>query len=140
MKRTATAVWNGSGKDGKGMLSTQTGTLKNTQYSFTSRFENGTGTNPEELIAAAHAGCFNMAFAFMLGGEGFSPDEINTTATLSMENKDNAWTVTAINLDVKAKIKEIDATKFQQIADNAKKNCPVSRLLNTNITMVATLL
>jgi osmotically inducible protein OsmC len=140
MKRTATAQWTGSGKDGKGLLSTQTGTLSNTQYSFTSRFENGTGTNPEELIAAAHAGCFNMAFAFMLGDSGFSPDEINTTATLSMENQAGAWTVTSINLDVKAKVKEIDQTKFKQIADNAKKNCPISRLLNTNITMTATLL
>jgi len=140
MKRTATAVWTGSGKEGKGVLSTQTGTLNKTQYSFTSRFENGTGTNPEELIAAAHAGCFNMALAFMLGGEGFSPDEINTTATLSLDNKESVWTVTAINLDVKAKIKEIDSAKFQQIADNAKKNCPISRLLNTNITMTANLL
>ncbi len=140
MKRTATAKWTGSGKDGKGLLSTQTGTLSNTQYSFTSRFENGAGTNPEELIAAAHAGCFNMAFAFMLGDAGFSPDEINTTATINLENKDGAWTVTSINLDAKAKIKEIDQTKFQQIAGNAKKNCPVSRLLNTNITMTATLL
>lgn len=140
MKRTATAKWTGSGKDGKGLLSTQTGTLSNTQYSFTSRFENGTGTNPEELIAAAHAGCFNMAFAFMLGDGGFSPDEINTTATLSIENQAGAWTVTSINLDVKAKVKEIDQTKFKQIADNAKKNCPISRLLNTNITMTATLL
>ncbi len=140
MKRTATAKWTGSGKDGKGLLSTQTGTLSNTQYSFTSRFENGAGTNPEELIAAAHAGCFNMAFAFMLGDSGFSPDEINTTATLSIENQAGAWTVTSINLDVKAKVKEIDQTKFKQIADNAKKNCPISRLLNTNITMTATLL
>jgi osmotically inducible protein OsmC len=139
MKRTATAVWTGSGKEGKGVLTTPTGTLNKTQYSFTSRFESGTGTNPEELIAAAHAGCFNMAFAFMLGGEGFSPDEINTTATLNMENKDSAWTVTGIDLDVKAKIKEINNTKFQEIANNAKKNCPISRLLNTNITMTASL-
>ncbi len=140
MKRTATALWTGSGKEGKGLLTTQTGVLNKTQYSFTSRFENGIGTNPEELVAAAHAGCFNMALAFMLGGEGFAPDEINTTATLNMENKDSAWTVTAINLDVKAKIKEISSTKFQEIADNAKKNCPISRLLNTKITMTAELL
>jgi osmotically inducible protein OsmC len=139
MKRTATAVWTGSGKEGKGVLTTQTGTLNKTQYSFTSRFENGTGTNPEELVAAAHAGCFNMALAFMLNGEGFSPNELNTTATLNMENNGGTWTVTGINLDVKAKVKEINNTKFQEIANNAKKNCPISRLFNTNITMTASL-
>ena len=140
MKRTATAVWNGSGKEGKGTLSTQSGVLNSTQYSFTSRFENGIGTNPEELIAAAHAGCFTMALSFMLGGEGFQPDELNTTATLNLENQDNAWKVTGIHLEVKAKIKEISPKKFQEVADNAKKNCPISRLLNTNITMTANLL
>jgi osmotically inducible protein OsmC len=139
MKRTATAVWNGSGKEGKGTLTTQSKTLNNTQYSFTSRFESGTGTNPEELIAAAHAGCFNMAFSFMLGGEGFEPKSINTIATLTMENKGTSWTVTAIHLDVNAKIPEITAATFSKIAENAKANCPISRLLNASITMNAKL-
>ncbi len=139
MKRTATAIWNGSGKTGKGYLSTQTGTLNNTQYSFTSRFEQGIGTNPEELIAAAHAGCFNMALSFMLGAEGFEPKNIETKATLTMENTNNAWSVTSIHLDVKANIPEINKETFNTIVNNAKANCPVSRLLNTNISMNAEL-
>lgn len=139
MKRTAIANWTGSGKDGKGTLTTQSKTLNNTQYSFTSRFENGTGTNPEELIAAAHAGCFTMALSFMLGGAGFEPNYINTTATVNLEQKDNSWTVTNINLDVKANVKEIDETTFNNIANNAKTNCPISRMFNTAITMNAKL-
>ncbi|MEI6093365.1 MAG: OsmC family protein [bacterium] len=139
MKRTATANWTGSGKEGKGSLTTQSKTLSNTQYSFTSRFENGTGTNPEELIAAAHAGCYTMALSFMLGGAGFEPNYINTTATINMEQKDNSWTVTNINLDVTANVKEIDATTFNNIANNAKTNCPISRMFNTAITMNAKL-
>lgn len=139
MKRTAIANWTGSGKDGKGTLTTQSKTLNNTQYSFTSRFENGTGTNPEELIAAAHAGCFTMALSFMLGGAGFEPNYINTTATVNLEQKDNSWTVTNINLDVKANVKEIDETTFNNIANNAKTNCPISRMFNTVITMNAKL-
>ena len=139
MKRTASAAWTGSGKDGKGTLTTQSKTLNNTQYSFTSRCENGTGTNPEELIAAAHAGCFTMALSFMLGGAGYEPKTLDTTATITLEQKDNSWTVTQIHLDVTAKISEIDATTFNNIANNAKINCPVSRLFNTAITMNAKL-
>lgn len=135
MKRTATAVWNGPGKTGNGYLSTQSGILNKTQYSFNSRFESGTGTNPEELIASAHAGCFTMAFSFMLGGAGFEPEKITTNAELTMDFKDNTWTVTNINLNVLAKVPGIDQKTFIETAENAKKNCPISRLLSTNITM-----
>ena len=139
MKRKASAVWQGSLKTGKGHLSTESKTLSQTPYSFTSRFENGTGTNPEELIAAAHAGCFSMALSAMLGSAGFTPDNIATNATLSLENLQNAWTVTGIHLDVTANIPNIDETTFTSIANNAKANCPISRLLNTNISMDAKL-
>lgn len=139
MIRTATAVWNGSGKTGKGYLTTQSTTLNNTQYSFNSRFESGAGTNPEELIASAHAGCFAMAFSFMLGGAGFEPEKITTNAELTLDFKDNTWTVTNINLNVVAKVPGIDNKTFMETAENAKKNCPISRLLNTNITMSAKL-
>jgi osmotically inducible protein OsmC len=139
MKRIGTAVWNGSGKDGKGSLTTQSGTLHNTPYSFNMRFGDGAGTNPEELIAAAHAGCFNMALAFMLGAEGFTPEELNTTATVTMENDGSGWSVTRVNLDLKAKIPNINADQFQQITEHAKAGCPISRLLNTVIMLDASL-
>lgn len=139
MKRTAEAVWRGGGKDGKGQLSTQSGVLKNSQYSFSTRFENGTGTNPEELIGAAHAGCYSMALAFALNEAGFTADEIKTTATVNLENKDGNWTVSEVQLSLNARVPRIDQNKFTEIAENAKANCPISRLLNTKITLKANL-
>ncbi|MDB6113595.1 MAG: OsmC family peroxiredoxin [Lacunisphaera sp.] len=140
MKRSATAVWHGSLKEGKGSLTAPGGALKNTEYSFGSRFASGAGTNPEELIAAAHAGCFAMALSAALGEAGFTPDELNATAEVSLDNvPPKGWTVTASNLVVTAKIPKIDAAKFQEIAAGAKANCPISRLLNANITLSAKL-
>ena len=135
MKRKATAVWKGSGKDGNGHLTTQSSTLKQTQYSFKSRFEEGTGTNPEELIAAAHAGCFSMKLSFVLGEAGFKPDEINTECAVTIDN----GTITQSELVLKAKVPGISKEKFQECADEAKKNCPVSKVLNANITLQANL-
>ena len=135
MKRTATAVWNGSGKDGKGNLTTQSTTLKNTQYSYKSRFEEGVGTNPEELIAAAHSGCFAMKLSFVLGGAGFTPDSLEVTSTVTLDN----GVITSSHLDLKAKIPGISAEKFQECADDAKANCPVSKALNMEITLDAAL-
>ena len=140
MKRTATAVWNGSLKEGSGSLTAPGGALNNTQYSFASRFATGPGTNPEELIAAAHAGCFAMAFSAALGEAGFKPERIEATAEVSLDNvPPKGWTVTASHLVMNAKIPGIDAAKFDEIAAKAKANCPISRLLNANITLAATL-
>lgn len=139
MQRTASAHWSGGLKDGKGTVSTQSGTLNQTQYSFATRFENGVGTNPEELIAAAHAGCFTMALSAQLGEAGMTAQSIDTKATLTLEKTDAGFTITAIHLAVSAKIPGADQAKFDQAAQNAKKGCPVSRVLNTNITMEATL-
>ncbi|MES2766177.1 MAG: OsmC family protein [Bacteroidota bacterium] len=139
MKRTASAVWNG-GKAGNGIVSAPGGALKDTQYSIASRFENGAGTNPEELIAAAHAGCFSMALSLMLEGEGFPSENIKTTATLDLDKVGDGWTISGIHLDTTAKIAGIDDTKFQEIAEKAKAGCPVSRALaSVNITMTAKL-
>jgi osmotically inducible protein OsmC len=139
MKRTASAVWQGGLKDGKGTVSTESGVLSEAQYSFTTRFENGRGTNPEELIAAAHAGCFSMALSAELGKAEIRPESIRTTASLTMERLDAGWTVTAIHLDVTARIPGGDKTKFDAAANGAKAGCPISRLLNTKITMEARL-
>ncbi|MGH9601448.1 MAG: OsmC family protein [Terriglobales bacterium] len=139
MQRTASAVWKGGLKDGKGTVSGPSGALNNTPYSFSTRFENQPGTNPEELIAAAHAGCFSMALSGQLGGAGMTAESINTKATLTMEKLEAGWTVTAIHLDVIAKIPGGDKAKFEQAATNAKNGCPISRLLNTKITMDANL-
>ncbi len=139
MQRTASAHWAGGLKDGKGTVSTQSGVLNQTPYSFSTRFENGTGTNPEELIAAAHAGCFSMALSAQLGEAGMKADSIDTKATLTLEKTDAGFTITAIHLDVKVKIPGADQAKFDTAAQNAKKGCPVSRVLNTNITMDAQL-
>jgi osmotically inducible protein OsmC len=139
MKRTASAVWEGGLKDGKGRMSTDTGVLSNAQYSFGTRFENGIGTNPEELIGAAHAGCFSMAFSGQLGNAGMTPTSINTTATVTLEKLDAGWTITNVHLDVQAKVPGADPAKFQEAAENAKKGCPISRLLNTKVTMDAKL-
>ena len=139
MQRTATAQWKGGLKDGKGFLSTASGVLSQTQYSFSTRFENGVGTNPEELVAAAHAGCFSMALSAQLGTAGMTPQTIDTKATLTLEKTDAGFTITAIHLDVKAKIPGGDRAAFAKAADEAKRNCPISRLLNTKITMQASL-
>ena len=135
MKRTATALWNGDLKSGKGTLSAPGGALSNTPYSFTSRFENGLGTNPEELIAAAHAGCFTMALSAFLGKAGFTPQELSTKATLTMEQVAGNWTITTIHLDLTGRVPGIDAAKFEEIAKDAKANCPVSRVLKAEITL-----
>jgi lipoyl-dependent peroxiredoxin len=137
MIRTASAHWAGGLKDGKGTVSTASGVLSETQYSFATRFENGVGTNPEELIAAAHAGCFSMALSGQLGAAGMTAESIDTKAALTMEKTEAGFTITAIHLDVTVKIPGADADKFNEAAQNAKKGCPVSRVLNTNITMDA---
>ena len=140
MQRTATAHWTGGLKDGKGTVSTQSGVLNQTQYSFSTRFENGAGTNPEELIAAAHAGCFSMALSGQLAETGMRAESIDTKATLTMEKTDAGFTITTVHLDVSVKIPGGDQAKFDQAAQNAKKGCPVSRVLNANITVDAKLI
>ncbi len=139
MKRTASARWTGGLKDGQGTVSTESGVLSNQRYSFSTRFESEKGTNPEELIAAAHAGCFSMALSGQLGNAGMTAESIDTKALLTMEKLDAGWTVTAIHLDVTAKIPGADTAKFQTAAENAKKGCPISRLLRAEITMEAKL-
>ena len=135
MKRTATAVWNGSGKDGSGNLTTQSTTLNKTQYSFKSRFEQGVGTNPEELVAAAHAGCFAMKLSFVLQAAGLTADSLEATATVSLDD----GAITSSNIVLNAKIPGIDAAKFKEYAEDAKANCPISKLLNTSISLEANL-
>ena len=139
MKRTASAAWNGDLKQGKGTLTTQSGVLKDTAYSFSTRFENGIGTNPEELIAAAHAGCFTMATAAALGRAGFTPDTLATNASLTFEQVSGNWTITTVDLQMTARVPGIDAKKFQEVAADAKANCPVSRVLNAKINLDARL-
>ena len=139
MKRKASAVWQGGLKDGKGTISTDSGVLSNTQYSFSTRFEMGIGTNPEELIAAAHAGCFSMALSGQLGNAGLVPENINTTATVTLEKTEAGFTVTEVHLDVTAEIPGASQESFETAANNAKTGCPISRLLNTKITMEAKL-
>jgi lipoyl-dependent peroxiredoxin len=140
MDRSASAVWQGSLKEGKGTISTQSGTLKDTQYSFAARFAEGVGTNPEELIAAAHAGCFTMAFSGQLTQAGFTADKIETTAKLTLDMHDKP-TITKIHLTMSAKVPNIDKAKFDELAKNAEVGCPVSRLLKAaEITLDATLL
>jgi len=139
IKRKASAVWKGGLKDGKGAISTASGVLKDTQYSFGTRFEEGVGTNPEELIAAAHAGCFSMALSAQLGNAGMTAESIQTTATITMEKTDAGFTVTSSHLDVVAKIPGADKAKFEAAANDAKQGCPISRLLNAKITMEAKL-
>ena len=135
MKRTATAVWNGSGKEGSGHLTTQSTTLNNTQYSYKSRFEQGVGTNPEELIAAAHSGCFAMALSFELQKGGFVADELNVTAEITLDN----GSITTSHLILKAKIPNISKEQFEEAAGNAKAGCPVSKLLKAEISLDASL-
>lgn len=135
MKRHATAIWNGSGKEGHGTLTTQSTTLNKTQYSFNSRFAEGVGTNPEELIAAAHAGCFTMKLSFVLGEAGFTPDSLETTAHITLDN----GVITTSHLVLKAKVPGISKEQFDTCAADAKANCPVSKLLNAEVTMEAEL-
>ena len=139
MQRKASAIWKGGLKDGKGSVSSASGVLTNTPYSFSTRFENTPGTNPEELIAAAHAGCFSMALSAQLGGANVTPSSIETSATLTMEKLEAGWTITAVHLDVVGRVPGADAAAFQKAAENAKAGCPVSKVLNAKITMNAKL-
>ena len=140
MDRSASAVWHGGLKDGQGKISTQSGVLKDTQYSFSTRFENGVGTNPEELIAAAHAGCFTMALSGQLTSAEFPPESLETTAVVTMEKTDDGPTITKIHLTTKATVPGIDKAKFDELAGKAKVGCPISRLLKAaEITLDASL-
>lgn len=139
MKRQGSAQWQGGLKDGKGTVSTESGVLNHTQYSFTTRFENGQGTNPEELIAAAHAGCFSMAFSAQLEKEGLKAESIKTTATVSLEKSEGGFSIPAIHLEVTAKVPHAEQAVFNKIANDAKEGCPVSKLMKAKITMDATL-
>ncbi len=139
MKRTASAVWNGDLKAGKGTLSTQGGVLEKTPYSFSTRFEHGEGTNPEELIAAAHAGCFTMQLSAFLAKAGFTAEELTTHAAVSFEQVNGDWTITKVDLDLTGRVPGIEEPKFIEIANDAKVKCPVSRLLKAEITLSAKL-
>ena len=137
MKRNAQAEWRGGLKDGRGTISTDSGVLESTQYSFSTRFEDGKGTNPEELIAAAHAGCFSMALSGQLGNAGLTAESIKTTASVKLEKTDAGFTITEVHLDVAARVPGASQEQFDTAANNAKAGCPVSRVLNANITMEA---
>jgi osmotically inducible protein OsmC len=139
MKQTSSAIWHGDLKHGSGALSTHSGVLKETPYSFATRFENAKGTNPEELIAAAHAGCFTMALSASLGSAGFTAKRLATSATVALEQVGGNWTITSIHLENEAWIPGITAERFEQIAADAKANCPVSRLLRADISLHAKL-
>lgn len=139
MKRNASAEWQGGLKDGKGSISTDSGVLSQTQYSFSTRFEEGIGTNPEELIAAAHAGCFSMALSGQLGQAGLTAESIRTTAAVRLEKTDQGFAITSVHLDVRARVPGADQTAFETAANNAKTGCPVSKVLNAEITMEARL-
>ena len=139
IKRHASAAWSGTGKDGTGSLTTQSGTLNDTPYGFNARFGDGKGTNPEELIAAAHAGCFTMATAFQLSGAGHAPESLHCDATLTMEQVPGGWQIAAVHLALRARVPGIDAAKFKELAEGAKANCPVSKVLNAAITLEAVL-
>ncbi len=139
MERTASAIWKGGLKDGKGEFSARSGVFSHTPYSFKTRFEGAPGTNPEELIAAAHASCFSMALSAQLGAANLTAESINTTANLKMEKLDAGWAITTIHLDVKAKVPGADDAAFQKAAGDAKAGCPVSKVLKADITMTATL-
>lgn len=139
MKRTATAIWSGGLKDGKGSLSTQSGVLDNAQYGFSTRFENGAGTNPEELIAAAHAGCFTMALSAQLGEAGITAKQLQTKAAVTLDKVDGGFSISAVHLELVARIPGADRAAFDAAAQSAKEGCPVSKLLNANITLDAKL-
>ena len=135
MNKTATAHWEGSLKEGTGTLSTESGALEYSPYGFNTRFEDGPGTNPEELIGAAHAGCFSMAFSMLLGEAGFTPEKIATNASVTLEKLDDGFAITAVHLDLQARIPGIEVAQFEEIAEKAKVGCPVSKLLNADITL-----
>ncbi|HEX8336673.1 MAG TPA: OsmC family protein [Pyrinomonadaceae bacterium] len=139
MKRTGSAAWQGGIKDGRGTVSTESGVLDGAQYSFSTRFEEGKGTNPEELLAAAHAGCFSMALSKQLNDAGLTADSINTTAAVRLEKTDAGFSITKVHLDVTARVPGADASAFETAANNAKAGCPVSRLFNAEITLDARL-
>lgn len=139
MKRTGSAVWQGDLKAGKGTVSTESGVLSQTQYSFSTRFESGKGTNPEELVAAAHAGCFSMALSAQLGEASLTAEKVETTATVTFEKTEAGWTVTGVHLNVKGKVPKADDAAWNKATQAAKAGCPISRLLNTTITMDAKL-
>jgi osmotically inducible protein OsmC len=139
MQRKASAIWKGGLKDGKGTVSAASGVLSNTPYSFTTRFESTPGTNPEELIAAAHAACFSMALSAQLGAANLTAESINTSATLSLEKLDTGWAITTIHLDVSARVPQGSEAAFNKAAEDAKAGCPVSKVLNAKITMNARL-
>lgn len=135
IRRTAEAIWKGTGKDGKGSLTTQSGVLEETPYSFSTRFQGEKGTNPEELIGAAHAGCFSMALAFMLSGAGHAPEELRTSASVILEEQGGGWTVTESRLTLMAKVTGLSDSQIQEYAEKAKAGCPISRLLNAKISL-----
>ncbi|MBX6742223.1 MAG: OsmC family protein [Acetobacteraceae bacterium] len=137
IRRTASAAWQGTGKEGKGSLTTQSGTLRDTPYGFSTRFGDAQGTNPEELIAAAHAGCFTMALAFRLSGAGHTPESLRTEARLSMEQEQGGWRIAAIALTLRGKVPGCTPDEFRRLAEEAKATCPVSRVLNAEITLDA---
>jgi osmotically inducible protein OsmC len=139
MKRKASAVWTGGIKDGRGRISTDSGVLRDTPYSFSTRFENGAGTNPEELIAAAHAGCFSMALSAQLGNAGLTAERISTTASVTLDKVGGGFAITAVHLEVTAKVPGADRNAFETAANDAKTGCPVSKVLNAAITMDARL-
>jgi lipoyl-dependent peroxiredoxin len=139
MEKKASAIWMGSLKEGKGTISTESGALSNAPYGFNTRFEGAKGTNPEELIGAAHAGCFSMALSVQLGNAGLTAEKIETTATVTLEKLEQGFTVTAVHLDLNAKIPGADQAAFEKAANAAKAGCPISRLLNAKITMTAKL-
>ncbi len=139
MKKTASAIWQGGLKDGKGLLSTESGALKQNPYGFNTRFEGMPGTNPEELIGAAHAGCFSMALSMMLGEAGFTPDRIDTIAEVTLDKQDDGFAITAVHLILKAKVPGASQEQFIEVANKAKAGCPVSKVLNAKISLDATL-
>lgn len=139
IKKTASAHWAGNLKQGKGTISTESGALTKNPYGFNTRFEDQPGTNPEELIGAAHAGCFSMAFSMLLGQENFTPDSIDTQATVTLEKQDDGFAVSAVHLEMTARIPGISQTQFEEIANKAKVGCPISKLLNADISLDATL-
>ena len=140
MKTSGSAVWSGGIKDGRGAISTVSGALQAAPYGFSSRFEGKPGTNPEELIGAAHAGCFTMALSLILGEAGFTAEKMETTAEVTLDKVADGFAITAIHLELQAKIPGADKAKFEELANKAKTGCPVSKVLNTNITLTATLL
>lgn len=139
MKKTASAVWQGGLKDGKGTLSTESGALKDNPYGFNTRFEGAPGTNPEELIGAAHAGCFSMAVSMMLGEAGLTAERIETRAEVTLDKQSDGFAITAVHLVLRARVPGADAQTFEQITNKAKAGCPVSKVLNAKISLDASL-